>query len=392
MLVFVNASGDVPFLYFCMKKAGKSRKYPVPNIQVHPSTRNSNTLSLLASSDSWSETGYVSENHIEEAVTKFASVMRERWGHTSHPIILLADNLRQHRTEKILELSARNKIILQMFTPNASHYLQPLDNKLFAIFKDQLEIRYRRLCTAASSLGLVVKDPLVSVIPESFTMAFTPLHIRQSWSNVGIWPYQRHLIMERALKYTHKEESQKYTKKVTSPMKAQAFEVARKVNEAARNEVVRSVDKTLYQKVIREKKGGKKKNTATALFEKTGGQQHLLLEHERAEREKKEELKKDQEESKKAREERKRKRRMEEDEKKEERKRQRKEKKEEEMKVLARSTCQIAGCRFKFNEGNVRAQQWYSCSCKSFYVCPSHKLDDLFEQLKKEHSEKCQKE
>lgn len=202
-----------------------------------------------------------------------------------------------------------------MFTPNASHYLQPLDNKLFAIFKDQLEIRYRRLCTAASSLGLVVKDPLVSVIPESFTMAITPLHIRQSWSNVGIWPYQHHLIMERALRYTHKEESQKYTKKVTSPMKAHAFEVARKVNEAACFEVVHSVDRTLYQKVIREKKEGKKKNTATALFEKTGGQQHLLLEHERAEREKKEELKKDQEESKKAREERKRKRRMEEDEK-----------------------------------------------------------------------------
>ena len=64
-----------------------------------------------------------------------------------------------------------------MLTPNASHYLQPLDDKLFAIFKDQLEIRYRRLLAAALSLGLAFKDPLVSVIPDAFSTASTPLHV-----------------------------------------------------------------------------------------------------------------------------------------------------------------------------------------------------------------------
>jgi hypothetical protein len=140
MLVFVNASGDVPFVYFCMKKVGKAKKYPVPIIPTNRSTRNSNAMKLMGSAYSWSETGYVAEHHIEEAISKFSVIMREHWGHTKYPVVLLADNLQQHQSLNTLELSAKNKIVLQMLTPNASHYLQPLDDKLFAIFKDQLEI------------------------------------------------------------------------------------------------------------------------------------------------------------------------------------------------------------------------------------------------------------
>ncbi len=174
-----------------------------------------------------------------------------------------------------------------MLTPNASHYLQPLDDRLFAIFKDQLEIRYHGLLAAASSLGLAFKDLLVSVIPDAFSTAFTPFHVWHAWCNVGIWPYQHHLILERALKCTHKISEQKYTEKVASPMKSIAFEVAQKVNESAQFEVLNSIDKTSYCAVVKEKHGSKWQNTATSLFEKTGGQHHLLLNHERAEKAKK---------------------------------------------------------------------------------------------------------
>ena len=162
------------------------------------------------------------------------------------------------------------------------------------------------------------------------------------------------------------------------------------MNEAARNEVLLSIDKTVYQRVAKEKHGSKKKNTAASLFEKTGGQHHLLLDHERVEKEKKDEIAKEQEERKNEKEERKRKH-EEEDESKEERKRQRKEKQEEKMRCLKESKCQFEGCRFMYKEGNVRAPNWFTCLCKKFYVCPSHKLHDFFEQKKKEHLENCQK-
>jgi len=143
MLVFVNAAGAVPYVYFCMKKEGKAKKYPVPNLVLQQNTRQSNATTVLKCADSWSETGYVSAKHVEEAIAGFAAVMKEHWGHTKHPIILLADNLQQHRTQETLELSAENQIVLQMLTPNASHFLQPLDDKLFAVFKSQLLLCYR---------------------------------------------------------------------------------------------------------------------------------------------------------------------------------------------------------------------------------------------------------
>lgn len=96
MLAFITANGVVPFVYFCMKKEGRAKKYPVPIIATCQNEQNSNMTTVLKCTDSWSETGYVSENHIEDAITQFAGVMKEHWGHLKSPIILLADNLRQH--------------------------------------------------------------------------------------------------------------------------------------------------------------------------------------------------------------------------------------------------------------------------------------------------------
>ena len=143
MLVFVNAAGTVPYVYFCMKKEGKAKKHRVPNLVLQQNTRQSNATTVLKCADSWSKTGYISAKHVKEAIAGFAGVMKERWGHTKHPIILLANNLRQHQTQETLELSAENQIVLQMLTLNASHFLQPLDDKLFVVFKSQLLLRYQ---------------------------------------------------------------------------------------------------------------------------------------------------------------------------------------------------------------------------------------------------------
>ncbi len=83
--------------------------------------------------------------------------------------------------------------------------------------------------------------------------------------------------------------------------------------------------------------------------------------------------------------------RKEDDESKEIRKQQRREKQEEEMRALKDTKCQMDGCRFMYNEANVQALMWFTCPCKTFFVCPTHKLEAFFDQMKKEHTESCQK-
>ena len=203
MLIFITATGTVPSVYFCMKKGKQSKKYPVPKMIFNCEGRSGNKASIYETGDTWSETGYMSKIHVGNAIANFASVMKHYWG-DGHPIILLADNLRQHQTLNTLKLSAENGIQLQFLTPNSSHFRQPLDDKLFAIFKKELEQTYDQLEGSLSSSVLEGKNPLASIIRLAFDHAFTPNHIRDSWCSVGIWPFNQLVIMEQALKYTGK--------------------------------------------------------------------------------------------------------------------------------------------------------------------------------------------
>jgi len=53
--------------------------------------------------------------------------------------MILADNLGSHETDEILEWAVLNKVHLVFFPANATHFLQPADDKLFGLFKKILE-------------------------------------------------------------------------------------------------------------------------------------------------------------------------------------------------------------------------------------------------------------
>ena len=94
MLVFVSASGAVLYVYFCMKKEAKQRKYLIPKLIINQESRKSKTTSMYECGDDWSELGYMSEHHIEKTIAGFGEVMKRHFGHMKHPVVLLADNLR----------------------------------------------------------------------------------------------------------------------------------------------------------------------------------------------------------------------------------------------------------------------------------------------------------
>lgn len=389
MLVFVTATGTVPYIYFCMKKEKRARKYPVPNMKFNREGKSGNKTSIYEVGDTWSETGYMSEHHIHVAIANFASVMKHFWG-SSHPIILLADNLRQHQTLSTLKLSATNGIQLQFLTPNASHFLQPLDDKLFAIFKKELERTYDQLEGSLSALGLEGRNVLASVIRLAFDCAFTPLHIRESWYNVGIWPFSPHLIMERALKYTGKAAAKKYTQHISVPFKELAFTTAMEMNTKARETVLEGMSGSFERATgIRKRPSKPKKNCATELFQATRGNHDLLLKHEQEKKEEEEKRASRQEEKKKTQETRKRKR-EEELEAKKNQKEEIEKKREREMQSFRERTCQVQPCKFVFDDTFVRAKFWRSCPCGKFYVCPSHKDGDQGIQKVSKHLHECQ--
>ena len=157
-----------------MKKDAKTRKYAVPKLIFNQELRRSNVTSVYECGDTWSESNFMSEKHIENAITGFGSIMKHYWRHEKHPVVLLADNLQKHQTLKVLEIAQENWILLQFLMLNSSHFLQPLHDKLFMIFKMELEKRSEEYEGSLYILGKKSKNVLASVIPSAFDVAFTP--------------------------------------------------------------------------------------------------------------------------------------------------------------------------------------------------------------------------
>ena len=156
-------------------------EFPAPIISYQgKNIRSSEKPLIYATASGYSESGYVGEPHIKQALEALSKTMRLIHGEKK-PIILLADNLRPHRTVDILEFAMEHHLMLQMFCLNASHFLQPLNEQIFAIFKDSLLKNALELRSSSQLLGIYLKHEVAVCISNAVNSAFRPSKIRDAW-------------------------------------------------------------------------------------------------------------------------------------------------------------------------------------------------------------------
>lgn len=401
MTVFTTANGVVPYVYFCMKKSESQGSYYVPKLRKLIQTRSGLHPDLLGEGHGFSETGLINEEIFRAILENFSKVMKAQFKDLlqTHPLVLYADNLRCHCTVDVLERAECLNIHLNMFSPNSSHFLAPLDNLTFAMFKTSLRNSYSLLDGALSVTNLRHRAPLCSVISEAFMKSFCPSTIRQTYQNVGLWPFRPDIIYSNAAKNTIECSVKKLVKHHSSPLKELVSEMTIRVHEKALHNINQHVD--TIEKVLVPKKQ-QRKNTATSIFEKTGGRFEKQLEYEKQRREEKLDKRKEQEEKKKEREERKRKKDEEASVKREEKRRKvektkegnektkrkedkEKEKEEEKMKT----SCHFEGCLYTYSHGGHRSGSWYVCLCGFFFLCYSHQKTPKGKEILNKHCMEC---
>jgi hypothetical protein len=158
--------------------------------------RSRNKASIYETGDTWSEMGYMSKIHVGNTIANFASVMKHYWG-DGHPIILLADNLRQHQTLNTLKLSAENGIQLQFLTLNSttsanllmtssSQFLKRSWNKPMISWKGCFPLLFlREKIPLHQSFGwhsIMLSLPIISAM-LGVVLGFGHLTSMSSWSN-----------------------------------------------------------------------------------------------------------------------------------------------------------------------------------------------------------------
>ena len=295
----------------------------------------------------------------------FGQEMKNRY--LDKPIILLADNLRCHQTLRSLETAEKMGIALQMLAPNASHFLQPLDNTLFAAYKVSLQSNndFSELEGALTLFNARFSNSLCSCVPSAFHKAFTVQNIRRAFENTGIWPYSHHKIMENALENTQKHGPWTSIDAIPSSIVRESFEMAYRANSKTLA-ALRSLHSSTFTVAV-PKKTQSKEDTAQKLFAKTKGTHKLMLEHEREKDAKKKEAAN-------LTAERKRKREEAESESTQHEKRRRQEEDTEEER-WSQHTCRSSSCRYVWRPNLKRASSWLVCDCQQFCLCTMHQTD-----------------
>ena len=387
MIAFVSANGNVPFIMFCMKKKKTQRKYMIPVLRSERATRFGSIADVFDVDHCTTETGYITEKQFQLGLAKFAKVMRERC--YDKQIILLADNLRSHRTLTTLQMAQYYNITFQMFTPNASHFLQPLDNILFAVFKMALKKTQEELDASLGLLNLKISNSLCCSIATAFRKAFTPHTIRQAFANVGVWPYSHETIMENACKATEKESTKSTIEKLKAPLQKEVCRLVMAVHEQSLKKIQSLASSGLVINV-QPKTAKPRHNSATIVFQNTGGRHEALLEHERKEAQQKAEELQAKEQRKRARELQKEVREVSEND----------ENDDSEFDLplkrpridIHQQNCAEASCKYMWHENGRGSKAWQVCPCRLLALCPIHRSSDALHLKFERHLKVCSQE
>lgn len=143
----------------------------------------------------FSKTGYLQKDQWLAIV----KIFNERWKILNPGLtpVLVLDNLRAHRTEEVIDYYCNNGIVALYLVPNTTHFTQPQDDLIFARFKNAINrgLEEKLLCVTAFKryLGLELFK-----IAQDMEDMITPAIIRASFRNVGLYPWNKEVIIKNA--------------------------------------------------------------------------------------------------------------------------------------------------------------------------------------------------
>lgn len=194
---FVAANGTRILDVFVLPKEGGVASITLSNL-TFGRTRSVTTLFCFT------ETGYLSEKEWIPIIKAFGLEFR-RVAPKTEPV-LLCDNLGVHRTLPTL-LTYREMGVHTVFFPaNCSHFLQPCDDVIFALFKKTLIHRYYARIFTLEHDDKQVGQLLVEIALQ-IKDCITPDVVKASFRNTGIVPFQRDIIISRMKNMVETDET-----------------------------------------------------------------------------------------------------------------------------------------------------------------------------------------
>jgi hypothetical protein len=115
-------------------------------------------------------------------------------------LTLFTDNLGIHRDLQSIQKLKRGSIYLIFLPPNTSHYTQPLDDLIFAIYKTLLHEIGHKIASSASTLGFKWENAEIitaaSVLAEQYALSSDK--VSTAFQNAFLWPWNPDALLAAA--------------------------------------------------------------------------------------------------------------------------------------------------------------------------------------------------
>jgi hypothetical protein len=175
----VEKSGDS----LHQQSAFLNAQFNIPEVFGHPALRRSDWPRFYA----FSATGYSNKVLHAAVMEKFGKIWR-----TAHPTMycyLFGDQLAAHKTVTTVRNTLENNVMCWLLPANTSHFLQPLDDTVFANFKRILTSLVEKVRLKQDASPLQIKMSLYQCAYAAERHAFTPRIIQRAFLNTGIFPF-----------------------------------------------------------------------------------------------------------------------------------------------------------------------------------------------------------
>lgn len=188
LVTFCTAAGEVLLTAIVIKKTSVVVSQVLP--LESPTTRSSAPkIDLMF----YNESGSFDSEIMSEVVAVLSSTLYAR--SPGAAFLLFFDNCSIHENLTLLSAAGSKGVQIFFLPPNTTHFLQPLDRTVFAVFKVWLakRVRERKLTESEESDGVMMCS-----IVDAMTASFKKEIICSGWEKTGLWPFNKGRIIELA--------------------------------------------------------------------------------------------------------------------------------------------------------------------------------------------------
>jgi len=141
----------------------------------------------------FTRSGYVTKEAWNIAIDTFLSVLKAK--DDSRDFLLITDRAGAHMDIEAMKKLQKRQVTLLLLPSNTTHFLQPLDDAVFATHRRVLENMAHSKSRASVIQGIRIKNDALAASMQAEHQAFKETIIRGAFKATGIWPFSRRRIM-----------------------------------------------------------------------------------------------------------------------------------------------------------------------------------------------------